>query len=315
MSHAAAYKIQPLPRKTPLVRGPRFKILSRGSGGGRLPGKANPVPFPRAVSEADWRNAVIASNKRLHNLLIEISKTPGLHPLRGAFPCASGTLAAYVEPGTPFNESRLFSSQERAIIFTEVKVDPITKRETLQRYIFPVPQEHAKKADAVLVSEHPDYSLLQDGNELWILPSVIDCVGDFPGRNGFYRADETHGIPQGGRFYSWNGGSGYLWRKEGGAVVSVVRGEHGAHYDSVNMEETLSTPFGALIEAPMEKPKPVPQAPKEPEKAAVVSGISPEGLSQLIERAQGCLGELSKEVGECALAEVQALINSLKQQG
>jgi hypothetical protein len=271
------------------------------------------MSFPRIIAGANWMNSVVASNKMLHELLLVISKTPGLHPLRCAFPCASGTLAAYVEPNTPFNKSRLFSNNEKAIIFTEVKTDASTKKETLERHVFPVPYEHLEKADAVLVSEHPDYHFVRDGKELWVISSMVDCVENFPRKNGFHRADQKHGIPFGKEFYSWMGGSGYLRRKEGGAVVSVVRGECGAHYDLVNMSETLSASFGALLEAPMEKPTPVPQAPKKPEKA-VVSGISPERLSQLIERAQGCLGELSKDLGADALADMQALINSLKQQ-
>lgn len=309
MPHKPARKLRALPRDVPRIRGSGFRILARGPAEEcRSSVEPGPIPFAQAISMADWGQSALASNGRLHSLLIEVSKTPYVHPLRCAFPCASGTITAYVEPGTPFNKSRLFSKNEGAIVFTDEK--------TGQRHVFPVPHEYAGEKDAVLVSEHPDYQLVHvpEGDELWAVSSKVDCVKGFPSKNAFYRLDKEHGIPQGEEFYSPKGGSGYLCRLDGGGIVPIIRGRYEAHYDSISMDEMPSTPFGALLEAPQEEPAHPPEG--SPERRSIrIRGVAPEDFDRMVAAARESLEQLSQIVKETSLEEIRVLLDALGRRG
>ena len=142
-----------------------------------------------ALRMADEAGLVIASNRRLSKALLESEEW--CSELRGLFTLWSGTMAAYDRPGQKIGSAIEY-------------VHP----ETNVRYVFPVPKEHIGKENAVLVVEHPDFTLEAEGNNRVVLAKDED-VGIVPGfplipmrqRLGdptqFYLGDEKYDIPAG----------------------------------------------------------------------------------------------------------------------
>lgn len=143
-------------------RGPNLAILAK-------------CPMEEALSRADSGGFVLASNRRLSQELVGNCWVGD----RQHFCAWSGTMVAYVEPGKKLG---------RAVEYTD--------RRSGVRYVFPVPQEHQEKRDAVLVAEHPDYLIETEGNTRIIRPSAVDIVENFAAC-GWFAGDPKHDIPQG----------------------------------------------------------------------------------------------------------------------
>ncbi len=215
-----------------LIRGKSLEIF-RTNGNG--------LSARDAIRKVGEAGHVIASNARIGKALAEEE----YKSIIKVFPCWTGTMTAYVESGKAFNKSKMFSQESNAIVYT----DPETK----ERWIFPV-GNYGNEKNAILVSEHPDYTIEVNGKEILVKPNVIDIVLEFPEKDGWYLIDSKHGIPFGNIVDSSNPESRHLWRvDDSGRVGPVARGYIGLSYDgrwSVSFDCRPSDAFGVAVEIP-----------------------------------------------------------------
>ncbi len=136
------------------------------------------VPFEEGLMRVEAENRVMASNSRLSKALLGSGEWKSI---REVFPCWSGTMAAYVEPGRKLGKQVEY-------------VNP----ETGYRWVFVVPESHRGRKNAILVAEHPDYRLEIDGKNRVVHAKVVDLVENFPAKYGWHKGDPTHDIPTGG---------------------------------------------------------------------------------------------------------------------
>jgi len=156
------------------------KQYDQGSKGTQLAilmSRITPVPMVEALEKAKEAGAVIASNKRLDEALL---KSKEWCSISGAFPCVSGTLVAYEKPDQKLKKTIEYR-------------DPFNRL----RFIFPVPEEHVGRKNALLVAEPPGYTLERDGKNAIIIAAQVELIKRFPIRNGWYHGDPMHGIPCG----------------------------------------------------------------------------------------------------------------------
>jgi len=200
------------------------------------------VPFEEGLLWADAANHVIASNKRLNQTLAHVGSEEW-ETICAAFACWTGTMTAYAKPGEKLG---------KAVEYMDSK--------TGYRWIFPVPEEHQGKANAILVAEHPDYSLEIDGKTRIVRAAQVDLIERFPAKDGWYMADAQHNIPVGELLEVLNADARYL-RRIGLRVGPVVRGPFSDCYiEYINPHVVLldvrpSYGFGMAVEAP-ERPQP-----------------------------------------------------------
>jgi hypothetical protein len=209
---------QTLPRER--VRGPDLAVLVRRSNG---------VPFEEGLRRANEGNFVIASSARLSKALVGSEEWKGI---KGVFACWSGTMTAYVEPGQKLGEQVEY-------------IDPKTK----VRWVFAVPEAHQDATNAILVAEHPDYTLEVDGNNRVVHANAVDLVSAFPGKDGWYLADSKHGIPTGEQV-AYSEQVRYLWRIAK-RVGPVARGYDDFFDDrqGVGLDTRPSGGYGVAVEA------------------------------------------------------------------
>lgn len=218
------------------IRGPHLRVFAR---------EADGIPFRKAIARANRRDLVFASYKRLGGA----PGSRGKEGLGGEFPCWSGTMSAYAEPGIPFNKSRFFSPSERALAYT----DPADKRV----WLFPIPIALLGEKDAILILEHPNYSLVEDDKEVFVHPldaSLIACISAFAQKEGWYFREEGHRIPCGEEigYTYFNMGTSYIHRLEArvGPVAcgGLCVGSNPKRYADFCCNP--STPLGILVESP-----------------------------------------------------------------
>lgn len=214
------------------IRGPKLAVLIKS---------ANGVPFEEGLRYVDEKNFVIASNKRLDKALVN---TDEWKLLSAAFPCWTGTITAFRK-----GEERLGKTIEY--------VDPKTN----YRWIFPVPEEHRDKKNAILVAEHPDFMIESDRNDRIVRAAKVDLVESFPAFGGrWYGTDAEHGIPIGPiNECELTEKSRSLLRFRETGVVPVVRvlGDDlwfTIFYNGLNrrisIDNYYSAPAGIIVEAP-----------------------------------------------------------------
>ncbi len=162
------------------IRGPRLAILESSS---FPPG----LPVEEGLADADRKNRVVASNKRLSKALVGSDEWKSY---KQGFPCWAGTVTAYVQPGKTLRGGsyKISTLNCRAVTY-------VTRSQ--KRWIFPVPEEHLGKKNAILVSEHPDYTIEIDGRNRIIHATKADLIERFPSSNGWYLGDPEHDIPVG----------------------------------------------------------------------------------------------------------------------
>lgn len=151
------------------------------------------VPFEEGIVKAQDEHRVIASNKRLSGLLLGANTC---NKVRNAFPCGSGTMTAFVEPGKSFKEQGVWSKTFGAYLLT------YTDPRTGSRWFFPVPREYEDEKNAILVAEHPDYVLeldrLKQSRTVHLVDArLVDLLRSFPAQDGWYLGDPKHDIPIG----------------------------------------------------------------------------------------------------------------------
>jgi hypothetical protein len=171
------------------------------------------VPMEEAIRRADESGVVIASNIQID------SKHTGdeWETIKDAIPGWTGTMACYVEPDKSFREAGEWvdALKSHAIIDLE--------EETKIRYLFPIPEEHLDKKNAILITEHPDFRLESDGKDRIVMAARICLIERFPVQGGWYNADPQFGIPFGDKSLFSIPDTRYLIRIEK-RIGLVVRG-------------------------------------------------------------------------------------------
>ena len=207
-------------------------LLESGSGLRGLATKANGLTFREALELANKENLVLASNKRMTRALVETEEWKGM---KEAFPCWTGTMAGYARP------------DERLGEFIEY-TDP----EDGQKYVFPVPEQYRKEKNMILVVEHPNYSLVQDGNNLVVEASGVVGLPNFPEKDGWYFSDGQFDIPTGKEVSSSDEKARYLWRVDS-RVGPVLRDDFIDGYDrrGVGLVYRPSNGLGVVTESPV----------------------------------------------------------------
>jgi len=175
------------------IRGPKLSVLISRSNG---------VPFEEGLARADTDNRVIASNKRMSQALV---RNQEWRTIIEVFACWTGTITAYTKPGEKLGKAVEY-------------IEPVTK----YRWVFPVPEAYRDKKDAIIVAEHPDYSLEIDGKTRIVRAAQVDLIERFPAKNGRYLGDSKHDIPSGDSVQDdWD--TRYLYRMDT-RVGPVARG-------------------------------------------------------------------------------------------
>lgn len=146
-------------------------------------------PMEETLARAGEAGLRIAPAKKLSNAIARsgISKD---------FACWTGTMTAYREPGQELG----------------AEID-YTDEVTRIRYIFPVPEEHRKKKNAILVAKHPKFTLEEDGMFRTVRAAEVGLVPYFPAYSDkWYRGDEKYGIPNAEEISGRLDTARYLWR-------------------------------------------------------------------------------------------------------
>lgn len=211
------------------IRGPEINVFIKYSEG---------VPFPEALKRADEKNYVILSSKRHDEILV---KSEDWQKYEGLYPCWSGTMVCYVKPGVTFGKSKMFSRQDKAIVYTD-SIERFNK----QRYIFPVEDKYLEMKNSILVVEHPYFKLVNEGNDWRVVPELekVGLVPNFPPISGWYAIDEEYGIPTGKEISLTDSRVRYLERiNNKGRVGPVACGY-------TNIESVLSRMHFALNRSP-----------------------------------------------------------------
>ncbi len=164
------------------IRNSRLSVLVKS-----IPG----LPMEDGLANAAKAGVVMALNRRMSHALIGSDEWRGI---AAALPCWTGTMTAYVKPDEKLGKTIEY-------------VDP----KTGNRYVFPVPEEHQGKKNAILVAEHPDYILEIDGKNRVVRAAQVDLVERFPASDGSYLGDAKHDIPQGEQVNSASDEPRRLW--------------------------------------------------------------------------------------------------------
>jgi len=185
-----------------------------------------------AIRRADEAGLVIASNKRMCQALVGSEEWQSV---TSGLACWTGTMTAYEEPGKPFGKLVEYTDEKTGI-----------------RYVFPVPDEFVGMKDAILVAEHPDFTLESDGNNSIVRAARIELIDKFPpASNKWYRADPKYGIPFGEEIDDSNPDARFLWRNPK-RVGLVARGYGDVDDDGrgVGLDGRPSGAFGVVVELP-----------------------------------------------------------------
>ncbi len=150
------------------------------------------LPADEAIMKTTAAGVVMASNASLSKALDGSSKEWETTREAIIFPCWSGTMTAYVEPGKTFRESsERIASIDNAhyIVYTDLQTD--------QRWLFRIPEDYLDKRDSILVVEHPNFQLISEGNDRIVCAAFVDLVEKFPVANGWHKGDTKYDIPHG----------------------------------------------------------------------------------------------------------------------
>jgi len=218
---------------TERIRGPNLRSFKRFT---------EALPMAEALRSAADSGLILASSKRLSKAF----ESKEWLAIAYALPCWSGTMVAYVEPGKTFMEGaeKIHSLDGKHYV---IHVDPGTRK----RYLFPVPEEHLDKKDAILVAEHPYHSLERSGDDFIVCALQLDVIEDFPASRGWYPGDPIHGIPHGNQTTESDPNAVLSWRIAR-KVGLISRGGVDSNADNrrVILFDTLpSATFGAVVEA------------------------------------------------------------------
>jgi len=273
---SGSIQVQPAER----IRGPNLRVLAP---------YRDRLPFKEAWLRAEGEGLVIASNARLDQALIteEWKQFPEL------WPANSGTMIGHAKPGEKLGTEIVYP-------------DPLKN----EKWIFQVPEEYRGEKDALLVAEHPNYSLRFEGEDIIVEPSSPSSIGIirlFPSQKGWHAIDEVHKLPFGIQTNSANPDARYVWRAKESKVGPVVRDRGALDFDkrrSPCFDYGPSIGFGVAVEAPAEETEPTP---------TTVRKYTPEELENLSERAAEQLQALKASgVSEGQLSHINAIVEMMR---
>lgn len=177
-----------------------------------------------ALMRAGEHGLIVASNNTL-DALIQVA---GADAPASAF--WSGTLAAYDKPDRKLGKT---------IEYTDL--------ETGVRYVFPVPEEHQAKTNALLVAEHPNFTLIADGSNRIVQAREVGIVQNFPAsKTGWFAPDPLYGIPQGANVDEFPAGRFLLRRQNRVGLIARVYGL-GCNASVVGLDVTPSKCLGVHV--------------------------------------------------------------------
>ena len=137
--------------------------------------------FFQAVELAKREGRLIVPND-IHDRIL--TETKDVKYLRQNYPVWTGTLVIYEKPDRPFGEQAVFSWQHNEVNYS---------------ISFEVPEQFRGKRNCALVIEHPDFELIDFGDNRYELKAIdesnIHLVQNFAKQNGWHLTD--HGIPVG----------------------------------------------------------------------------------------------------------------------
>ncbi|MFA5049807.1 MAG: hypothetical protein WC501_02260 [Candidatus Micrarchaeia archaeon] len=228
------------------LRGPKLKVLVKRSKG---------VPFEKALVLTDRANGFLALNKRMDKAL----QTDEWEQINEGLWCWTGTHTAYIEPNTIFSEKSLLTITDNELekmAGTRHFIEYVDS-ETKKHWLYPVPPIYFGEQNSILVSEHPNYTLIEDSNRIITLPvemsleNAVGIVRRFPIQNGWYLSDSDYRIPtlQNG---DQSAGQRYVWRTKR-RVGPVGRGYDPTNFggrQSIICSYRPSEKVGVIIEAP-----------------------------------------------------------------
>jgi hypothetical protein len=225
-------------------------------------GRSSNRAFGELLTTADEDLRVIASNIRLTN-----SKFGS--PLR-AYPqdisrfsmhIWTGTMTAHAASNTRFEDSAVIidDSELEKRAGTRLFIRFLEKGSGLT-YLFPLPVDHLGKTNAILVAEHPDYTLIHDGDRRILLPSegrtlasMVGLVENFPvyeGASGsLVYCEEKHGIPVSSGGYRWYEEI-ILVRSEQEHIGPIVRTYYNYGRNSINLTMLGTQKLDSFYETP-----------------------------------------------------------------
>ncbi len=207
------------------IRGPNLRVLVK---------RADGVSYRKALELADGKNLVLAPNKRMGKALVETDEWEGIFE---AFACLTGTMTGYKEPGKKLG---------KFIKYTDTGDG--------QKYVFPVPEQYRNEKNMILVVEHPNFSLVQDGKNLVVEASDVVGLAQFPGESDcWYFGDGQFDIPIGKEVSSSYRKARYLWRSDSrvGPVVRDGDDFHGRFsWHHIYLNSGIWRRFGAVVEYP-----------------------------------------------------------------
>ncbi len=165
------------------------------------------LTFFEAFALAQKEGKLIIPNDVHDRILTE---TTDEQYLRQNYPVWIGTLVIYEVPDKKFGKNVVFSWKDNNDIEYSIS--------------FEVPKQFRGKANCALVIEHPDFELIELGNnryELKVDVLSVYQIEQFPRRDGWYMYDAKTGIPH-GRMVNESSDARRLWRLEDSSYLGPV---------------------------------------------------------------------------------------------
>lgn len=208
---------QPRPKPPEDPGPPKLRVFRRLGEG---------APFEDLLADAKKSGFAPAPSKSLSLA----SRDRGLMlRIKDALPCFCGTMAAYALPGKRLGKEIVVFDDEAQITC-----------------VFPVPVEYRREKDAILISEHPFYSIGRNGFERVICASKVDIITKFPRENGWYHIEETHGIPAGRRLKDVYPVHLYRTKERVGPITRGFIDEFSTHL-GIGLTSSWTNRFGMIV--------------------------------------------------------------------
>lgn len=195
-------KGQPLPLAEPPATPNRISMLFPASPG---------VSMAGALGHPYGAGKRPASNWEIDALL----EGEGWRAVQDVFPCWTGTLAVYVEPGQSFREAADMTAQPSISCFDD--------KEKIM-YSFPLPEELLDKRDTVIIVPHEIFNKFDFYPGLCLINwSHAIIIGGFPRSNGWYLPSLDYGIPCGDEVDPSTPKARFLGRSPGKYIGLIAR--------------------------------------------------------------------------------------------
>lgn len=175
------------------------------------------------LKEADEKGLVVASQLRLHRIIVE--SHPSALPLY--LPAFTGTAHGFCEPDTSFERATEKITDYERIAGSRFFLTAIDLK-TKARHVIPIPEDSLSTVNGIVVMEHPNHRRIIEGNDVLWLPAegmslneAMAVLKNFPTKNGHYEIDPVHGMPFGSIVSEVDSNVVYLFRSAKGISLST----------------------------------------------------------------------------------------------